>query len=112
MKLPPRPAPRDRGLTRNEATTLLRAARNNPQDRARHLCRFILTALYTGTRSSAILGLRFMPRTTGGWVNTERGIMHPPRRRNGGDEETATAYPDCSATIKMRTRVTLIDALH
>ena len=90
VKLPPKPPSRDRWLTRDEAAALLRAARNNPQDRARHLCRFILTALYTGTRSSAILGLRFMPHTTGGWVDTERGIMH---RRAAGTMETKKRQP-------------------
>ena len=76
VKLPPKPQPRDRWLTRDEVAKLLRAARNNPQDRARHLCRFVLMAVYTGTRSTAILNLRFLPHVGGGWVDTERAIMH------------------------------------
>ena len=90
VKLPPKPTPRDRWLRRDEAAALLRAARRNPQDRARHLCRFILVALYTGTRSDAILRLRFMPHTQGGWADTGRGIMH---RRAAGAPETKKRQP-------------------
>ena len=86
--LPPKPAPRDRWLTRDEAAKLLRAARRNPK--ARHLCRFILTAIYTGTRSESILGLRFMPNAAGGWVDTQAGIMH---RRAAGKAETKKRTP-------------------
>ena len=61
--LPPRPPARQRWLTRPEAARLLWAAwrakqvmRDNDTRRAvgRHVARFILVALYTGTRSSAI----------------------------------------------------------
>ena len=90
VKLPAKPPPRDRWLTRDEVAGLLRAARSNPQDRARHLCRFILLAVHTGTRSSAILNLRFLPHIGGGWVDTERGIMH---RRAAGTIETKKRQP-------------------
>ena len=79
VTLPPAPAARDRWLTRDEAARLLWAAYRNPK--SRHLARFILVALYTGTRSRAILGLRFMPHTSGGWVDTESGLMY--RRGHG-----------------------------
>ena len=88
VKLPPAPPPRDRWLPRDEVAALLRAARNNPK--ARHLCRFILVALYTGTRSNAILRLQFMPNTAGGWVDTERGVMY---RRAAGEAETKKRTP-------------------
>ena len=88
VKLPPRTPPRDRWLTRREAARLLRAAYRNP--RARHVARFILIALYTGTRTNAILGLQFMPNTRGGHVDTERGIMH---RRGVGVAETKKRTP-------------------
>ena len=86
--LPPKPAPRDRWLTRVEVARLLRAARANPQ--ARHLCRFILVAAYTGTRSASILNMRFMANTQGGWVDTERAVMH---RRGVGQAETKKRRP-------------------
>ncbi len=88
VKLPEKPVPRDRWLTRDEAAKLLRAARQ--LTRGKHLARYILVALYTGTRSSAILGLRFMPHTTGGWVDTERGVMY---RRGEGEAETKKRTP-------------------
>ena len=74
VRLPQKPTPRDRWLTRDEAARLLWAAYRNP--RSKHLACFILAALYTGTRSSAILGLRFMPTPLHGWVDTERGVMY------------------------------------
>ena len=88
VTLPPMPAPRDRWLSRDEVAALLRAVRRNPK--ARHLCRFILVAVHTGTRSDAILRLRFMPNTEGGWVDTGAGIMH---RRAVGEVETKKRTP-------------------
>ena len=88
VRLPAKPAPRDRWLTRDEAARLLRATYRNPK--ARHLARFILVALYTGTRTDAILRLGFMPSTVGGWVDTERGVMH---RRGTGEAETKKRAP-------------------
>ena len=88
LRLPARPPARDRWLTRGEVAKLLRAAYRNP--RSRHLARFILVAYYTGTRSEAILRMRFMPSVDGGWVDTERGIMH---RRGTGEAETTKRRP-------------------
>ena len=88
VRLPAKPAPRDRWLTRDEAARLLRAAYRNPK--ARHLARFILVALYTGTRSDATLRLRFMPSTEGGWVDTAAGMMY---RRGAGVVETKKRTP-------------------
>ena len=86
--LPSKPAPRDRWLTRDEAAALIRAARRNPK--AHHLIRFILTALYTGSRSETILALRFMPHFNGGHIDTETGIMY---RRAVGKAETKKRTP-------------------
>lgn len=88
VRLPAKPPPRDRWLTRSEVAALLRACRRNPK--ARHLCRYILTAVYTGTRSEAILSMRFMPHTGGGYVDTETGLMH---RRAAGKAETKKRTP-------------------
>ena len=86
--LPPKPAPRDRWLMRDEVAALLRAARGNPK--SRHLARFILCAAYTGTRSESILGLRFVPNVNGGHVDTEAGLMY---RRAAGKAETKKRTP-------------------
>ena len=88
LTLPPTPPARDRWLTRNEIAKLIRACRRNPK--ARHLAHFILTAVYTGTRSEAVRGLQFMPNTEGGWVDTERGVMY---RRASGAAETRKRTP-------------------
>ena len=44
------------------------------QRRAR-FARFILVALYTGTRHDAILRLQWMANTTGGWFDLDAGIL-------------------------------------
>lgn len=54
VTLPPKAAARERWLTRSEVARLLWAAR-----RTQHLKRFILLALYTGSRSGVILGLQW-----------------------------------------------------
>ena len=69
--LPPKPVARDRWLTRSEAARLLWASR-----RTQHLARFILLGLYTGSRSSVILGLTGPDRY---W----RRCHVPPARREG-----------------------------
>ena len=88
VKMPPKPAPRDRWLSRNEVARLLRVARRNPK--SRHLCRFILMAIYTGTRKDALLRLQFMPNTQGGYINTKTGTMY---RRGVGEVETKKRQP-------------------
>ena len=88
VRLPEKAAPRDRWLTRDEAARLIWAAYRSPK--GKHLVRFILVALYTGTRSEAILGLQFMPNTAGGWVDTDKGMMH---RRGVGQAETNKRTP-------------------
>jgi integrase len=77
--LPAKSEPRERWLTRSEAARLLWAAR-----RVEHLKRFILIGLYTGSRSGAILALRW------DWVDLERGTM---RRRAPGESETNKRRP-------------------
>lgn len=71
--LPPKPEPRERWLTRDEARRLRRAAMKWP-----HLYRFIVIGLLTGSRSGAILSLRW------DWIDFDAGIM---RRRALGEAE-------------------------
>lgn len=40
------------------------------------MARFILIALYTGTRHSAILGLQWLPNTRGGWFDLDAGVLY------------------------------------
>ena len=73
--MPPKSDPKDRWLTKKEAAQLLWAAR-----RTRHLARFILLGIYTGSRSKTILGL------TWDMVDLQSGVM---RRRAYGEAEDA-----------------------
>lgn len=73
VTMPPPPRSKDRWLTRDEAAKLLWAAYRG--HKSQHLARFILIALYTGTRKDAILRMGFSPNTVGGWFDLERGIM-------------------------------------
>lgn len=83
VTLPTKPPSRDRWLTRDEAAALIWAAYRSA--RGKHLARFILIALYTGTRKEAILGLGFNPSLTGGWIDVDKGVMY---RRGAGERET------------------------
>lgn len=80
----PDPSPsRERWLTRSEAARLIWAAWRLREDRgtakgrhtSRHIARFALTALYTGTRSSAICGAALTPAIGRGFVDLENGIF-------------------------------------
>ena len=81
ISLPPQPGPRQRHLNRSEVAALLAAAlgwdRRGVRHRMkinRHLARFILIALYTGTRHEAILRLRWVPNTDSGWIDLASGL--------------------------------------
>lgn len=110
VTLPQAPPSRTRWLTRTEAAMLLAGAlgfyreawcdvRSRRQhvrwrrDRGRinrHLARFIVLGLATGTRRGALLELQWMPNTVGGWIDVERGVMH---RRAEGQVETKKRRP-------------------
>ncbi|MEO0624115.1 MAG: site-specific integrase [Pseudomonadota bacterium] len=78
VPLPPKSPPRDRWLTRGEAARLIRAA-------SPHLRRVILIALATGTRTNAILALRWGPSLDSGWVDLKAGVLH---RRGARETDT------------------------
>lgn len=85
VTLPDRSEPRTRWLTRSEAARLLWAAR-----RIEHLRRFILIGLYSGTRSEAILALRWLPSTDSGWIDVDAGVMY---RRGAAERDTRKRRP-------------------
>jgi integrase len=74
VTLPLKSEPRQQWLTRSELAKLIRAARKLRN--CEHLVRLLLVGVYTGTRLSAILGLQWMPNTTGGYVDLDRGVMY------------------------------------
>jgi integrase len=90
---------RDVWLTRSQAARLIKAAwrarqvmRDNRTERAvgRHLARFILLGLYTGSRAGAICGAAFMPTIGRGYVDLDRGVFY---RRAQGARETKKRQP-------------------
>lgn len=92
--LPNRGEARERFLSRAEAARLLWAAwrlrqsyKGQPSDRptAQHVARFILVALYTGTRAGAICGAALTPTVGRGWLDLDNGVFY---RRPAGKKIT------------------------
>jgi len=99
VALPDKGEPRDAWLTRDQAARLLWAAwrakqvmqgTNTKRDVGKHVARFILTGLYTGTRHAAICGAAFQPAIGRGYVDLDRGVFH---RRAQGVRETKKRQP-------------------
>lgn len=97
--LPDKSPPRERWLTRSEAARLIWAAwryrevqKGMETDRRsrRHVARFILVALYTGTRASAVCAAALGPTPGAAWIDLERGIFY---RRAEGERETKKRKP-------------------
>lgn len=98
VTVPPQGPPRERHLTRREAAALLWGALGfgadgrRRRDRInRHLARFILVGLYTGTRHDAILRMQWVPNTVGGWVDLEAGVFY--RRAFGAQDRNKRKPP-------------------
>jgi integrase len=85
FSMPGKSPSRSRWLARNEAAALLRSARGMP-----HLQRFILIALYTGTRSGAVLRLSWLASTASGFIDLERGVLY---RAGSGQQQTKKRAP-------------------
>lgn len=96
VTLPAKAVSRDRWLTRSEAARLLMAALREPK--ARHLARFILIGLYTGTRHEAMLRLHWMPNTIGGWIDVDNGLLY---RRGARERETKKRRPPARIPSKL-----------
>lgn len=97
--LPPERPPRERWLTRAEAARMIWSAwryreiqKGQPTDRLsrQHVARFILMALYTGTRASAVCGAALQATAGHGWVDLDRGVFY---RRPAGRRETKKRQP-------------------
>jgi integrase len=87
VALPPKGPARMRWLTRSEAARLLWAAWRSGN---RHVARFIVVALYTGSRHDAVLRLRWLPSVDAGWVDLERGLIY---RKGAGESESSKRRP-------------------
>ena len=97
--LPPERPHRQRWLTRSEAARLIWSAwryrevqKGKQTDRRsrQHVARFILVAIYTGTRASAVCGAALQATVGHGWVDLERGVFY---RRPAGQRETKKRQP-------------------
>jgi integrase len=107
VTLPDKPLPRDAWLTRSEAAQLLWAAwraRQVMRDKVtlravgKHLARFILVGLYTGTRSQAICSAALTPAVGRGHVDLDAGVFH---RLPIGRRQTKKRQPP----VKLPTRL-------
>lgn len=101
VTLAPSAPARERHLSRPEVAALLWGAlgferrpdgslARHKQGASYHLCRFILLAVYTGTRHDAILRLRWTPSTDSGWIDVERGRIY---RRGSEERQTKKRRP-------------------
>ena len=99
VSLPERPPSREIWLARSEAARLIWAAwtyreqqnlRGTDRHTRRHIARFILIALYTGTRSGAICSAALGPTPRTGWVDLENGVFY---RRAPRVKETKKRQP-------------------
>ena len=97
--LPEKSPPHEVWLSRSEAARMIWAAYCAKQvmyDKAteryvgKHIARFILVGLYTGTRHAAICGGAFQPAIGRGYVDLERGVFY---RRAKGARETKKKQP-------------------
>jgi len=101
VTLPGKSPPRERWLTRSEAARLVAGAlgfspvefdRNGKVKKwervgapSYHVARFILIALYTGTRHEAVLTMRWGVNSSSGWFDLDRRILY---RRGEGATDT------------------------
>lgn len=85
VTLPEKCAPRERWLTRDEAARLIWQAwryreiqKDKPTGRRsrRHVARFILVALYTGTRAGAVCAAALKPTEGRAFIDVDRGIFY------------------------------------
>jgi integrase len=98
--LPDAPKARERWLTRDEAAKILwRAWRERKKTKndgskgrhtRRHIARFILVGLYTGSRAGDICGAALIPTIGRGYVDLDRGIF---KRKPDNKKETSKKQP-------------------
>lgn len=98
--LPEKSQPRQRWLTRGEVAKLIWTAwklRDTMENRGvinrrthQHIARFILLAVYTGSRSRTVCRASFVKQEGFGWIDTSAGVFH---RRPEDEVETKKRRP-------------------
>jgi integrase len=119
VTLPPERPPRERWLTRDEVAKLLRHCwrhRDNYAGRMRHtrrhVARFILIAIYTGRRSSAITEAKLEPSKTSGWIDLEGGRWRPkPGRQSKKRQPDVPISPRLLAHLRRWRRMGAVNAV-
>lgn len=91
--------PRQRWLTRSEAAALIWSAWRGGN---KHIARFCLVALYTGSRSGDILNAAMMPTIGAGHVNLEINLW---KRKPDNKRETNKRQPEVPLPIRLRPHV-------
>jgi integrase len=92
VTLPDKSAARERWLSWQEARKAIQASAETE-----HLRRFLILGLHTGTRSAAILGLRWVQSLDSGWVDLDGGMLH-----RAGPKQRATKKKQPSIQIPPR----------
>lgn len=99
VALPGRGKARQRWLTRDEMARLLwvcwrtretQEGSETERRPLRHLCRFLLLGLYTGSRPGAILNAAWFEGPTLSYVDLDNGVFH---RHAAGERETQKRQP-------------------
>ena len=116
ITMPDKAPARDRWLSRSQAAQLMLAALGfrptgkmtskgrevwrRPRDKdgralliQRHVARFILAGLYTGTRHEAILRLKWIESTDGGFIDLRSGIIYRRGTAEGESSKRRTPIP-------------------
>ncbi len=105
VTLPPKSKPRERWLTRSEVAKLVWTAwrggrsangRSRQEDNwhmRRHLARFILLAVYTGSRRGDVLNASFVQSTTHGFIDLERGVWTRKAASKAATKKRQTTIP-------------------
>jgi integrase len=97
--LPEKSPPREMWLTRSEAARVIWAAwrakqlfrdKATQRDVGKHIARFLLTALYSGSRHASVCRAAFQPAIGRGYIDLEHGVFY---RRAQGVRETKKRQP-------------------
>jgi integrase len=101
VTFPPKDEPRaDREseyfLTREEFERRVEIAGQDPK--TRHLVRVLLIGWYSGTRPGAILKLRWLPSTTGGYIDLKKQLIY---RRPFGAKRSRKRAPPCRIHVDL-----------
>ncbi len=97
VTLPEKAPARYQWLTRSQVAAALWDARKHGKN-SRHLMRFILIGVYTGSRHGTITGFRWVPSTNSGWIDVDREVFY---RRGSDERETNKRRPPARVPTRL-----------